>query len=558
MASTQNPADAARAAAAGVHDRFSPAALAELEARVRALSAAARAAVLERGVSALGDFEAARPSRTRPNRNARRRGGSADSHRDRQTRHELRKQCQSLLRNDKLARSLVRRLKQFVVGDAVGVQVRSADKGFNRAAERFLSAWAESCEHSGQPLPGGGRGGRGLVELSACALHAAMQDGAAAVLVTDEGYLQWIEDERVMNPPGRYSDPLFADGVEFTADGRMKALHIAEWGAGGTQPRPTTREVPASSVLYLPSPTDDQPNLTRPEPGLCALIKDLDQVRKYSESVAIAATMATYFGLVIKSNYPGDVSANLPGATVQAKADADGGEYGQKQNELGPAFVLPLEPNEDAMQIDPKQPTQTYSDYLVTNLAMIGAEGGVPLVLWLLDFRQVNFHSARSAVLLMGIIAAVWRRWLESRLLGPACRWRLAREIKAGGLEDPETGRVYGLADVPDGWDRLEFIFPPMPVVDPKDQYAAEQLAMNAGFKTLGDIIRQMTGRDPEEHEDELAAEKKRLRAKGIMPTGMPGQKDPNQPDAGADPAGEEDDDDEAADDDDNAGGARE
>lgn len=561
MPTTEHNPAASAGGPASPADRITADALAALEAarraahlRAGAAADTARAAVLQRGLAALGDFEAARPNRTKPNRIARRRGGSADSHRDKQTRHELRKQCASLLRNDKLARSLVRRLKQFVVGAEIGIQVRSEDKGFNKAAERFLAGWAASCEHAGQPLPGGGRGGRGLVDLCACALHGAQQDGDSAVICTSEGYLQFVEAERITNPPGKFTDPLFSDGVEFDASGRVVAFHIAEWGYGGTQAKPQTRAVPASSVLHLPSPSDDQANMTRPEPGLCAVIDDLERLRKYTSSVAIAATMATYFGLVIKSTYPGDVAGNLPGASTQTKANADGEDYDQKQVELGPAFVLPLEPHEEVQQVDPKQPTQTYGDYLVTNLAMIGAEGGVPLVLWLLDFRQVNFHSARSAVLLMGIIASVWRRWLRARLLGPACRWRLARAIEAGEIVDGQ-GRVYGVGEVPDGWDRLEFIFPPMPVVDPKDQYAAEQIAMQAGFKTLGDIIRQLNGRDPEEHEDELAEEKGRLRRKGILPTGMPGQIDPNQPprarDAGGPAPDEGSDDDEEQDDDD-------
>ncbi|HRI52471.1 MAG TPA: phage portal protein [Pseudomonadota bacterium] len=520
-------------------NRVNPRELASLErqaaaARLRYQTATtkARTAMLNSGMLALGDFEAARRSRTRPNTHALKRGGSADSHRDRTTRFELAKQCESLLRNDKLARSLVRRRKQFVVGDAIGVQVRSDDTGFNKAAEKFLTdsghggGWMDSCEHAGHDLPGGGRGGRGMVEMCGCAISAGAGSGDCAIIPTREGFLQFIESERIIDPPGKSMDQRFVNGVEYDTTGRVQAYHIADWGFNGAMTKPNTRRVPASSVLYIPNPSDDQPNLTRPEPGLSALVKDFDRLRTYSDSVAIAATMATYFGLVISSKYAGDVAGNLPGASTQTKTNADGDDYSQKQNELEPGFVLPLEPGETATQIDPKQPTQVYSDYLITNLALMGSEGGVPLVLWLLDFRQVNFHSARSAVLMMGILAAIERRWLRMRLCGPACRWRLALEIKTKGLKG--DGKTYGVGDVPDGWDKHDFIFPPMPVVDPKDQYAAEALAVDAGFKTFGSVVRALNGRDPDEHMAELAAEREKRKKLGILPVGQPGTKDPN------------------------------
>lgn len=534
IGTSERPSSAGTAAlAASGLEKITPERLAQLERtrsaarlELETLQDRVRAGMLGQlagGTQSLGDFEAARRSRLKPNRMALMRGGSADSHRDRATKHELRKQCQSLLRNDKLPRSMIRRLKQFVVGDSIQYQCRCEDQAFAKAAEKFISAWMDSCEHAGQDLPGGRRGGRGMVELCNCSIHSAMQDGDSILVATSAGNLQFIEAERIVSPNGTaFAGPTatMVDGVEYDATGRVVAFHVCDWAPGQAQAALKTRRLPAGSVFHMPCPTDDQANLTRPEPGLSAVIDDFERLRQYSKSVNIAALMATYFGLVIQSTYPGDLAGNLPGGDVNlTKNDSDGNSYTQKQAELEAGFILPLEPGEDAKQIDPKQPTQVYSDYMVTNLAMIGAEGGMPLVLWLLDFRQVNFHSARSAVLLMGVIASVWRRWLRKRLIEPAVRWRLARAIQAGEIEG------YTLLNVPDGWDQADFIFPQMPVVDPSDQYKAEAFAVQNRLKTHREVVRLTSsfGGDYDEFLDQVQEEQNQMRERDIQPVYMPG-----------------------------------
>lgn len=493
--------------------------------RLQAATHTAKAMVVERsmqawagsgGAGGFGDFEAARRSRTRPNSNALRRGGSADSHRDRWTIHELRKQCQSLLRNDPLARSLKRRLCTMVVGDRITYQCRSKDKVFAKAAEKFIARWMEACEHSGQILPGGERGGRGMVDLANCGIAAALSDGDCGLITTSAGLLQFVEAERIITPTDKGSDPLYINGVQYDSSGAVVAFHVSEWDRTAQAGR-TTKPIPAGSFLHLPSPADDVPNLTRPEPGLTALVKSFDHIRNYITYTGIAAQMATMFGLVIKTEFPQDTAANLPGAADITKAAGDGSEYTQKQADLEPGFILNLAPGEEANPINPTHPIQTFSDYLYTSLSMMGAEAGIPLVLWLLDFRAVNFASARSAVLLASATVRTWRRWLSHRLLRPSVRWRLARALAAGEIPG------YGVANLPEDWDQAEFRFPPMPVVDPESQYKATAAGVQNRLITQESGWAEYNDMDFEDGLDQIELEQAEFRRRGIMPIYLPG-----------------------------------
>lgn len=507
------------------------------ELRLRAAAANMRAHALEAGLARLakapgggsdyggtGDFRAARRKRTRAATESRRRAGSADSHRSKYTLHELRKLCQSALRNDKFAASLVRRLGDLVVGDSIRVQVRSKDPEFNKAAERYLSRWYESCEHGAPVLPGGERGGRGVVDLSRLAIAEVMQSGDLSFVTTREGFVQPIEAERLVTPTGRAGDPCLVNGLEFDAAGQLVAYHVAEWDRGGWQPETGTRRIAAGDMLYMPCPTDDRANLTRPEPGLSRVVDDLEAIREYIAAVAVAAQQGAMFGLVTKTMNPADTLAGIPGGVLERSILTDGTTEERTQVELAPGFNIHLEPGEDIKQIKPEQPVQSYEQYLLTTLSLVSAEAGLPLVIWLQDFRQVNFSSARTAVLIAWMTVRVWRRWLCHRMLRPMSRWRLAKAIQAGEIEG------VSLAAVPEDWDRMEFYFPPMPVLDPKEQYDAEVVAINNGVKTFEDVVRQFNGTDLEEHMAQLAAERKARERLGILPVGDPGTKDPNMP----------------------------
>lgn len=505
------------------------------------------------GKKSLGDFRAAARGRLRGGAGATARGGSADFHRDHWTLDQLRKQTRSLQRNNKLSQALVQRTIDMVVADGPRIQVKAAggggEAGFNAAAEKFLREWGRAgVDHRSHIGINGRWCGNGLAELCGLAVGEAFEAGDVWALPTNEGRVQMIEAERILTPSGMRgpsgaaaylgednAEGTIINGVEYDPLDRPVAVHVAswmdKWNGGGTVRNYETTRVPIGSIVQLAMPLHRKPNLTRPEPGLTAVLEDFEQIAFYIRDVAKAADMAAYFGLALKTGSPQDMGLQLPGSDVGKRA-ADNVYYTQRQVELEPGFVLNLDREDDVVQIKPEQPTTNFDSFVFANLAMIGAQSGLPLSLWLLDMRQVNFASARVAVLLAGSVISVWRRWLAERLLIPILQWRLHMALQRGGTGvRGENGVVYGVGKpggVPAGYDDIRVGFPPLPVIDTGSQYQAEAFAVEKGLKTFEDVQTNFFGRDYREHIDTLSRERKEREERGILPVSTPGAKDPN------------------------------
>ena len=511
-----------------------------------------------------GGFDAARRDRFRGK--PRPRGGSADSHRDPVTIDALRRDCAELVRNDADARSLVARCKDAFAGPASGagtgggggsggavgvrMRVRSSDPAFNKDAERWI---AEVDERRG--FDASRR--RTLGGFCRAYIHSCAVAGGMLLIKTTEG-LQLVELERVMNPSGKtgggsIGGPYgfnvqagengngFANGFEVDRVGRIVAAHVAEWesgyAGGGTRPKMTTRAVGAEFLLPCFAPMDggDEGNVTVPEPLLTPLIETFDALKKYDKAVLIASQMGAIFGLLTKTAAPEATQDgfSVVETTAGSAAGYDSGPSVNREIVLAPGMVDHLLPGEDVVQVKPEQPTTVYEQYMLAKLTRVGAACGFPLALWLLDGRQVNFHSMRSVVALAyALTGAVWRGGMKSDFLHAGVRFVLGMAVRGwmGGIpRRDEAGNVVGVwtaADVPADWGRVDAIFPPMPLLDPAAQWAAEKLAVDAGFRTIADVVMQTQGKELDEHLDELQSERDKMREMGIVVATMPGAGD--------------------------------
>lgn len=508
---------------------------------------------LPAGKLSLGDFRTARRSRLRGGSSTMPQGGSADSHRDFTTLDALRRQCRSLVRNEPLARAMVTRTAEMAFPGEPRVQFKSDSAEFNRDAEAWVHQWMRACWHQAAISPDGNLVGRSMGDGCRLALAEAMRAGDCWVLpTTDRGLLQMIEAERVLNPAGvgyggaggisygrvkngGADGNLIVNGVEYDEFDVPVAVHIGRWnkatGGQRIEAEKALSRVEMNTILHLPHPRLDEVNLTRPEPGLTCLVHQFEQIRSYVANVATAAEMAAIFGLLIKQDRPADIGVQLPGELVD-KTTSDGTTYSQKQADLEPGFMFGLRPGESVEQVKAEQPTTQFSDFVKTNLGMMAAEHGLPMVLWMLDMSAVNFSSARVAMLLAAAVLDVWRDWAIRRMVNPSVRWRMKLAL-ADAVKDGQgiNGR-WGVGmpgGVPTGWDRIEVTFAPLPVVNPYDQYLAESFAIDKGLKSFSQVMRAL-GYDPTEAAEEQAADRKMREKLGILPMNQPGQKDPNTP----------------------------
>lgn len=449
------------------------------------------------------------------------RAGSHDQHLDPQSHDYLRRDARKLDRNNALARALVRRHCDAVVGKGFTLRCESADPEWNKVAERFWREWyTTAIDVQGMAL--GPQFDR-IIHDSACV------DGDVLILKLDNGQCQLIESDRIRKP----GTPLATGhtcpaGVERDATGRIVAFHVADtagpssYSLGYTQ----TRRIPAEFCIFMPSPLHQRVNQTRGEPVLAATIPLLEQLDDLIDASVVAQRLAAYQALVIESEDPaGMQNSLLAGSEAQIPnidAGTNSGAPGPIHWEPGGAMFL--KKGEKVVQVKPEHPGQNFQDQVRMLVRMIGADFGLPLELSMMDSSQANYHGFKAALETAYRGFARWQEW-NARMLLNLFRWRIGRAI----LND-ELPLV-------NNWERASFLPPSKPVIDPKAELEAHAFAVNQRLKTRKDVIGELTGTDLDEHYDQFKAEIDRETRDGIGPVTMPGQVTPasgNQPNAEA------------------------
>lgn len=413
---------------------------------------------------ALGSFDNSR--RTRLRHGSRPRGGSADSHRSAYERDALRKDCQDLLRNNPICRTMVSRLIDLIVGTGPQLQVLTEDEGFNNEVEAYFREWStrdvdvrRTCD---------------LGQLCAQAVTAACTDGRLLFLKLRDGSLQVIEDERVRNPNHEINSNMLINGVRLDVRGRPFEYHIAEWAESGYNTI-SSRAVQAAHVLDLNNPLVTAPNVTAAEPALTATLDRFEQVEDHVAATIVAARVATYFAAIIQSDRPAELQGSMLGESVD-RGDGDS----DRLVDMEPGTFWYARPGETVNQIRPEHPTTSFPDFVWFLVGSIGAELGLAPAVALLDFSKTNFISARAAMSIGYRNHLRWQGWLAKKFLSPIYTWRYLMAVEDGHLPMHED------------FGRHEWILPPMPVMHPLEEYKAAALAVQSNLSTHDREVRRL------------------------------------------------------------------
>lgn len=431
------------------------------------------------------------------------RGGSAMSHLRPQDLRNLRRASQALDRSNPIARALSARSADLIVGTGFTLQVDSGEKEWDEAVEQWWWNTAEKIGPGGLDVSGQ-RTFSGLVHEAV--RGGCIVDGDIACLKLAGGRIQFVEAERIMNPLNGLDTDRMLGGVEVDpATGRVEAYHIAEWTPiGQAFADVNTRRVPAADVVLLRNPMRLRTGQTRGEPAMSACIGRMERLDNVAESVALGFYIASSQALFITKEDPGSDQGFA--ATDTETNTVDGGtDYIE---DVQPGTINRLAPGEKIESPAPAQPNQSYDLLRMSEITDIAADCGLPVVLLLLDFRQVNYSSARSAVVTAWKGLARWQRHVIDTLCSPIYRWRLALAIRRGEILRKD-GTPFPPGYVPANWDNHDFIAPPPPVLDVLVEMQAAELADRAKLKTKqqiyaesGNIYRDMVDRFELEDKD--------------------------------------------------------
>ena len=388
---------------------------------------------------------------------------------------EMRSRGRKAYKDNPVARSLVNTEADNIVADGMRLQARTEDEAFNQEAEERYAEYIDRADVRGLRHGGG-------FERAVWITHRV--DGDCAVILVDRGgesRMQLIPGDLISTPDGLNGRKDIVDGVEIDAAAQPIAFHILdtdEWGK-----REWTR-YDARQVIYLPNLNDADALQLRGETCFAQIFDTLDNLDQYIDGVALAAWMATVFGVIFKE--PNAAKQHGLLQTIQNSAGVS-----QRALRLENGSVKYLAPEGEVVQVDAKQPMQQTPEFVRMMLRMLGLPFDMPLEMIGKDMSQVNFASARIGLLGYYRACRTKQQRFIKRFDDRHYQWWISRERKkqelgiAGAFVTRFPELYWPHEFIPRGWD----------YTDPVSEAQGDLLEISMGTKTR-QMVASERGRD--------------------------------------------------------------
>ena len=495
------------------------------------------------------------------------RGADGDTIGDLQT---LRARSRDLARNSALGAGAIETPVLNMIGPGLRLNTRPnrlmlglEEEAAQEWQMRTEFLWQASCD--GLDITGEQTFG----ELTALALMSKLASGDVFVYRRQElrpGDLcglkvQMIEADRCRTPDelkGKEatSEGRLVAGIERDRNGRAVAYHFAdrhplELGGRGrvkyARVRAVGRNTGMKQVLHLFD--RKRPGTTRGVPFLHAVIEPLKQLERFTEAELMAAVVASYFTIFVKTE-AGEGFANESMGTDDGE---DGVESPSRDLELGQGIIADLQPGEDVTAPQPGRPSTTFGGFVEAMATQIGVGLNMPAEVILKQFKA-SYSASRAALLEAWRFYKTGRASIAKHFCQPIYEWWLFEMVARGTIEAP------GFFDDPvarAAWSRTEWIGPPQGQLDPTRETAAARERIDIGISSPQRETGEISADDFYEITDENARALERRRAAGLIASASPPASGDDDDDDRETDDDTERDDDESRDDDDTEDEAR-
>jgi lambda family phage portal protein len=229
------------------------------------------------------------------------------------------------------------------------------------------------------------------------------------------------------------------------------------------------------------------------------------QARGISKLAAVLLRLRELDSLVDGQLVRQKVGALLAGFIVDSDGTllTDGATPGEVS--LEPGTMTRLKPGESVSFSDPPQIGAESNAFQKAIEREIGAGCGVPSFMLTHDLSEVNFSSARTALVAFRRRIEAWQDHFAFQVLRPVYRRFLTVEVLSGRLAAPLNETTL----------RHKWIAPKSQWLDPLKDAQAEALAIGAGLTSRRESVASR-GLNIEELDAEIAADRAREKALGI------------------------------------------
>lgn len=316
-----------------------------------------------------------------------------------------------LYRNNPLAKAIIRRLCDNVIGTGVKLRVSINNEILGISQEdsyrlenkitRLFSLWGETCDFYGV---NSFNSLQYLIYLEylitgECFINTPMLD--------DNLKLQVIESEYVDNPAFNPDMELLKNGIKLNKQGIPVSAFVREHHPNDYNVVPIRwHEVPFYGGLtklkrLLQLYRQERGCLYRGIPPLATVMGHLKSLEKFTDAELAAAVIASYFAIYIKKSTP-------PMSPYSHTGVADDADPEKKELNLTNGMILDLDAGESIEQVNPTRPNSEFAPFYNDILNQITASFGIAP-----EWVKVIFGSTYSAS--KGASLQTWKTIMAER-----------------------------------------------------------------------------------------------------------------------------------------------
>ncbi|NHB94705.1 phage portal protein [Photorhabdus cinerea] len=340
--------------------------------------------------------------------------------------------------------------------------------------------------------------------------------------------VQIVDPDRLSNPQQNFDMPHIRGGVEIDADGaptfyHIREAHIGDWWSGAKTM--TWERIPRETAWGRPHVVHDfdhERGAQHKGNGiLTPVVQRLKMLIKYDQSELEAAILNAIFGAYIESPYdPALVEAALGesedenlGAYQQGRVEFHNDRRMSLQNG---ARIPIMYPGEKITTVNAARPHSNFEGFESAALRNIAAATGLSTQQVTQDWSDVNYSSARSAML------EAWKTLTRRRAdfsIGFAQPILTAFIEEIHDIEDlPLPAGAPDFLEARAAYCRAQWMGPGRGWVDPVAEKKGAILGMDAGLSTLEMEAAENAGEDWEEMLDQRKRELDAFKERGLTP----------------------------------------
>ncbi|MCA0027346.1 MULTISPECIES: phage portal protein [unclassified Mesorhizobium] len=412
---------------------------------------------------------------------------------------------QDIARNDGWASASMSRSLDLVVGSGWRLSVDLPATLLNlepdeadAISDQIEEAWTAYAEDPGFWCNASRQGP--MAAVLGLAYRQRIGDGEAlAEICWDENrggqfatFVKMIDPDRLSNPNNIFDTADLRAGVQLDEHGAAIGYHVrthhpdddAVWGAGMPEWNFVERETEWGRPVMVHAFEADRAGQFRGVPPMAPILRKLKQMVKYDEAELQAALVNAVLAAFITSPGNHDDLAEAMTATDVAKLNLDRlSAYKEAPPRLQGGTAHFLYPGDEVTLTQPGHPNSGFEAFFRAGLRNVASTVGLTYEQLTMDWSQVNYSSARAALLEIWRGLTARKDMFAAQFMGQIYRAWLEEYLDRRLIKLP--AKAPSFEAMPAAWAKADWIGPARGWVDPQKEAEAAGMRMSLGISSL-------------------------------------------------------------------------